>query len=574
MVDSDTVLWLNETQAYLDGEHGEEAAAALRKLLTDTLRIVVVGAMWDTDWAALTARTAVGRPGHPQAKELLDQSAVKIAVPPSFTGQALTELSQVAHDDPRLAEASPRGIDHRRVHSVLAGGPWLIDFYTHGVGPHTKAVLDAAIDAWLLGHHAPLPAAMLEVAAVRYLDERERAVSANWFDDALAQATTKIKGAVAPLTAVRTRRGAGAPDGFLVADYLLQHASRNPRPPLQPPELWEALASHTMRADDHLRIAEVAEKRGYRHHAVLHFRPAADTSNNSDSPARPGEVPVLSHVGPARPGDCPVDIEFSDAQDHLAPLMSHGRISFSVRDESVRASMWSGTISGDVRQSAQRGFAELLEKAGHFDEAIELQRHLAEQGDRSAPRKLAELLERTGHIDEAVATWRSLAATDEMDDYPVRALTGLLARAGRIDEAVEVALQLADRGYGYAVEELAGLLEDAGKLDEAVALWHVLTRRDDIYAMRMLAALLEGTGRIKEALAVWRDAAEHGETYGVEALAGVLERAGRVDEAAAAWQPAAPRRRHVRGPHAGRVAAASWTDRRSGRPMGASRRAR
>ena len=539
MVDSETVLWLNETQAYLDGEHGEEAAAALRKLLTGTLRIAVVGTMWDTDWAALTTRTAVGAPGHPQARELLDQSAVKIAVPASFTGQALTELSQVAHGDPRLAEAFHAALGTGEFAQVLAGGPWLIDFYTHGAGPHTKAVLDAAIDAWLLGHHAPLPAAMLEVAAAGYLNKRERAVSVNWLDDALAQATTKIKGAVAPLTAVRTRRGAGAADGFLVADYLLQHASRNPRPPLQPTEVWEALASHTVRADDHLRIAQGAMKRGYGHQAVLHFRSAAESSSVDDSPVRQRDVPVLSHVGPAWRADSAPAIELFDAHGHLAPLMSHERISFNVYDESAGTPIWSGTSSGDVAQSAQRGLAELLERAGHLDEATELQRQLAEQGNRSAPGKLAELLERTGHIDEAVATWRTLAATDEMDDYPMRALTGLLARAGRIDEAVEVAQQMADSGYSYAIEELAGLLENAGKLNEAIAVWQILTQRDDIYAMRMLAALLEGAGRIEEALAVWKDAAERGETFGIEALAGALERAGRVDEAAAAWQPAA-----------------------------------
>ncbi len=158
MVGSETVLWLNETQAYLDGERGEEAAAALRRLLTGTLRVVVVGTIWDTDWRALTARSAAGGPGHPQARELLDQSTVKIAVPASFTRRTLTELCQAAGDDPRLAEAFHAAWETGEIAQVLAGGPWLIDFYTDA-GPHTKAVLDAAIDAWLLGHNAPLPSA-------------------------------------------------------------------------------------------------------------------------------------------------------------------------------------------------------------------------------------------------------------------------------------------------------------------------------------------------------------------------------------------------------------------------------
>jgi hypothetical protein len=56
---------------------------------------------------------------------------------------------------------------------------------------------------------APLPAAMLE--------------EAGWFDGAMAQATAKIKGAVAPLTAVRIRRGAGAPDGYLKRRAVAHH---------------------------------------------------------------------------------------------------------------------------------------------------------------------------------------------------------------------------------------------------------------------------------------------------------------------------------------------------------------
>ena len=83
MVDSETVLWLNETQAYLDGEHGEEAAAALRKLLTGTLRIAIVGTMWDTDWDALTARTIIGGPGHPQAENYSTSPLSRSRCPPA-----------------------------------------------------------------------------------------------------------------------------------------------------------------------------------------------------------------------------------------------------------------------------------------------------------------------------------------------------------------------------------------------------------------------------------------------------------------------------------------------------------
>ena len=511
MVGSETVLWLNETQAYLDGEHGEEAAAALRRLLTSTLRVVVVGTMWDTDWRALTARPVAGDLGHPQARELLDQSTVKIAVPASFTGRTLTELRQAAGNDPRLAEAFQAAWETGEIAQVLAGGPWLIDFYADA-GPHTKAVLDAAIDACLLGHNAPLPSAILEEAATGYLDERQRAVSAPWFDDVLAQVTAKIKGAVAPLTAVRTRQGAGEPDGYLVADYLLQHASNGRRFPLLPVELWEALASHTTGPADHVRIAQAALKRNYRRHAALHFRSAVESNNGDHPPVRLADVAVL---GAVPNGHHQLVISLGPFV-HVPPVGHSAPGSPSMRP---------GYVSGDLGQASRRGLAELLEQAGHLHEAAELQRYLAQRGDEPALAKLAELLEQTGEIDEAAAMWRRLANSKDLDDYALRSLTSLFARVGRIDEAVEVSKQLADRGYGYAIEELAGLLEDAGKVDEAVAVWQLLALRGDIYAMRMLARLLEEGRPIDEAAAVWQPAAEHDEAYAKEGLGGILERA-------------------------------------------------
>jgi tetratricopeptide (TPR) repeat protein/transcriptional regulator with XRE-family HTH domain len=524
---SETVLWLNETQAYLDGEHGEEAAAALRRLLASSQRIVVVGTMWDTDWHLLTARPVAGERGHSQARELLDQS-VKVVVPASFTGQALTELRLAACNDPRLAEAVCAASGTGEIAQVIAGGPWLLDFYRHEADPHTKAVLNAAIDAWLVGHHAPLPAAMLEEAAVGYLDDRQRAVSPGWFDDALAWAIAKIRGAVAPLTAVRTRHGAGAPDGYLLADYLLQHANRNRRPSLQPAELWDALASHDARADDHVRIGQSALNRNYKRYAALHFRLAVEGTDIGDSPVHPAEVLMMGPAGIARDH---LIFSFAGSVMHVTP----GDHPTSGQGMMPMAS----AIRGDPKQSARRGLSELLERVGQIDEATELQRHLAKRGDKPAAAELARLLEQAGRTDEAVAEWRRLVASDETDDVPMKALAALLARAGRIDEALKVSQDLADRGNNYAMEALAGLLEEAGKLDEAASVWQRLARRGDVYAMRMQAELLEQAGRTHDAMTVWKLAAESGETYAMEALAGLLERAGRIDEAVTVWQPAA-----------------------------------
>jgi tetratricopeptide (TPR) repeat protein/transcriptional regulator with XRE-family HTH domain len=511
---SEIVLWLNETQAYLDGEHGEEAAAALRRMLATTARVVVVGTMWSTDWKFLTARPPWGSPSHAQARELLEQSAVKIPVPASFKAQDLAEFFQLASNDPRLTEALNAASETGEIAQVLAGGPWLLDFYRNEATPYTKALLDAAIDCWILGYHDPLPAAALKQATAGYLDERQRAVSADWFDDALVLATTKIKGAVAPLTAVRTRSGAGSADGYLVADYLLEHTSGS-RPRLLPADLWDALAAHATGADDHFRLAQSALARGYRRHAVLHFRSAVKSSDSGQRPIRPAEA-VTRNRG--------------DNAGHLL-LLSSAERSWQAGLESpivCELPLMATRFHGVPSRVLRRTLGNAMTQARQVDEALG---------------KLAELLRTAGHTDEAMAALQRLATGPHFDDYPVdypaRELADLLARTGRIDEAIEKSQHLVDRGNNYAMEALAGFLEEAGKLDEAAAIWQRLAGRGDIYAMRMLAELLERANRIGEAMTVWQAAAERGETYAMEALAGLLQRAGRTCDAVAVWQPAA-----------------------------------
>ena len=491
-----TVLWLNETRAYLDGQHGEEAAAALRRLLAGRPSILVVGSMWLTDWQTLTRRPGPGQLGQSQARELLDQSAIKINVPSNFTGQALADMKKAAGADPRLAEAVKTASDTGEIAQLLAGGPRLIDFYEHEADPHTKAVLDAAIDARLLGHHAALPAILLKEGATGYLDERQRVAGEGWFDRALSSARAKIRETIAPLAAVRTRRGVGDPDGYLLADYLVQHASANWRI-LPPVELWDALAAHTASAADHDRIADSARQSAYWRHAALHLRSVGDTSALARLLERAGRV---------------------DEAVELWPPAEHGH-AFPVE-----------------------ALAGLLERAGRLDEAAVLWRRLAERDDTFAMGALAEVLERAGRLDEAIELWQRLAAKPD-DVYAtgaVDALAGLLGRAGRVDEAIEVLLPAAERGDADAMQELADLLARAGRSGEAERWLRRSVERGDDDAMQELAGLLERAGRVDEAVEVLLPAAERDDDA-MQELAGLLERAGRVDEAVEVLLPAAER---------------------------------
>jgi hypothetical protein len=85
-----TVVWLNETQSYLDpadGGLGERVAAGLRELLRDPARapvlVLVLATLWPRYWGTLTARPDGGPDPHAQARELL--AGHDITVPSAFT---------------------------------------------------------------------------------------------------------------------------------------------------------------------------------------------------------------------------------------------------------------------------------------------------------------------------------------------------------------------------------------------------------------------------------------------------------------------------------------------------------
>lgn len=77
-----TVVWLNETQHYLDPDPlGEQVAASLRELLNDPSRapVLILGTLWPQRWDTLTARTVPDR--HAGARELLGFGVLSIGPP-------------------------------------------------------------------------------------------------------------------------------------------------------------------------------------------------------------------------------------------------------------------------------------------------------------------------------------------------------------------------------------------------------------------------------------------------------------------------------------------------------------
>ena len=313
-----TVLWLGELRQYADADGGAEVLGRLADLIVGEGRLLIT-TVWPEQWNAYTAAARPGLktgPADPAgtAGRLLeplpeltgrDPAAIDparggvIDIPPRFTAADLEAVARTG--DPVLAKtaaaAASAGQDGQ-VTQYLAGVPDLLDRYEGSGGdPYGQAVLTAAMDAVRLGHASPLPAALIQEAAVGYLTGPQRTTSIeSWRDTALAWAAEELKGAVRALQPVPPPSGTGVA-GYQVADYLDQYGRRTRQDQLGPPSLWDALTARTVSASDLTRLGQAAQDRGlYRHAAALWTRAATLGSTNA---ARQ----LITHLRRVSPGD-------------------------------------------------------------------------------------------------------------------------------------------------------------------------------------------------------------------------------------------------------------------------------
>ena len=287
-----TVLWLGELRQYADADGGAAALGRLADLLGGEGHLVIT-TVWPEQWTTYTAAARAG-PGAANpagtAGRLLgrlpdltgaDPARVDparggvIDVPDQFTAADLDAAARAG--DPLLAEAAAAAAgagQSGQVTQYLAGVPSLLDRYAGpGGDPYGQAVITAAMDAARLGHASPLPAALVQEAAVGYLTGPQRTKDiAAWRDAALAWAAAELNGAVRALRPIPPQDGTGVA-GYQVADYLDQHARRTRRDLPGPPSLWDALTTHATTTRDLIRLGQAAQDRGlYRYAAALWTR--------------------------------------------------------------------------------------------------------------------------------------------------------------------------------------------------------------------------------------------------------------------------------------------------------------
>ncbi len=573
-----TVVWLDELQRYLDGEHGL-TGSVVRALLTASHPVVIIGTLWPDLYKAYTAVRVPGAADpHAREREVLDLAAV-VRIDPEFSPAEQDRARAAAARDRRLTvalQAPGYGLTQ-----TLAAAPHLVARWQDAKtdDPYAWAVLTAALDVARLGARAPLGPDLLRDAAPDYCTSQQLAEAPdNWFEQALAYATEKLHGAVAALTPAGA--GMGQLTGYTVADYLIQHATRERRSACVPASTWDAVLNYIYEPGDAARLADSAwsrllygyanqlyiraasagdsnaawqltnllAERGDRDRAAQILRPWADVNGLAawklaELLAEGGDLDELRARGEAGDGY---------AAARLAELLAdQGELDEAVQvlrvpADTPRGVQAAGLLAdllvrrGDLDglrtradagdRHAALGVAELLAKRGDLDQAENILRARAAAGDWDAARQLGELLATRGDLDGAAQLFHAQA--DVGDEGAAWLLADLLAERGDLEglraraEAERLRAR-ADADDGFAAERLADLLAERGDLEGLRA----RADADDRFAAERLADLLAKRGNPDRAAQILRAQVDAGDKDAARSLAGLLTSQGQGEEA-------------------------------------------
>ena len=461
----ETVVWLDELQRYLDGEHGL-TSGVVRALLNAPHPAVIIGTLWPDRYTAYTTVPAPGAADpHARERQVLDLAAV-VRIDPAFSPAEQVRARDAAARDPRLkialdAAAQDRAgaavardprpkigleADQYRLTQALAAAPQLVARWQDAqtASPYAWAVLTAALDAARLGARAPLRADFLRTAAPGYCigQQRQTEPPDNWFEQALAYGTAKLHGAAAALSPARADMGQVA--GYTAADYLVQLARWERRYERVPASTWEAILSHISDPADTARLAHSARNRLLYRYATPLYRHAAEAG---DGTAALRLAELLTERG-----------------DLNEAAQIHDR---AVRILRAQAEAGDGAAASRLAELlTERG--DLNEAAQIHDRAVRILRAQAEAGDGAAASRLAELLTERGDLNDAAQIHdravRILRAQAEAGDGAAASrLAELLTERGDLDGL----RARVDAGDGAAASRLPGLLTKQGRGEEA-----------------------------------------------------------------------------------------------------------
>jgi len=454
------VVWLDELQRYLDGEHGL-TAAVIRAQLAGPCPVVFIGTLWPDYYTAYNTVPASGdEDSHARERQLLDLATV-IRIAPEFSPAEQDRARVAAARDSRLLVAldSPGyGLTQ-----TLAAAPQLVARWENA-DPYARAVLAAALDIARLGARAPLSAVMLRAAAPGYCTSREQAQAPrNWFKQSLAYGTGTVHGAAAALVPVGA--GMGQTGGYTVANYLLQHVAHERRTLQVPASTWDAILTHVSDPADAARLAGSADSRLLYRYSIPLYRQAADAGDDhaawhlAGQLVRHGDIAELRSR--AQAGDREAAFRLAGPlgdRDDIEELRSRADVGDS--DALGQLVDWLGARI-NIRELEARA------NAGDMRVALRLARVMAERGDieglrsRAAAGDQYAALALGGRGD--IGELRTRADTGDED--AAKLLATLLARRGDMEEL----RSRADAGEQYAAMRLAVLLAERTDIMELQA---------------------------------------------------------------------------------------------------------
>jgi TPR repeat protein len=481
-----TVLWLDELRDFLSGRHGPSVATALRRLLAGEHRVVAIGTLWPKDWQTHADNRSEPGQGAAAVRELLGR-AIRVKVPPQFSALEWER----AKEQRTLAFAVESCSATRKLPQFLAATPHLLERYADA-DTYSSALLTAAMDARRLGYRALLTSRFLKRAAVGYLDEQSRVnPPRDWYARALRYATTEVKGAVAPLTPLRTVPGIGNANGFQLADSLEDYAQSARSQVIVPVEVWDALVDEAQDPDDLERLGMAAQDRGYYRYMHIFCRPAA-----------------------ARGRGIALHLVTRNLEDQ------------GLAEEAIALRI-AAAEAGDTEEMKHLSWH--WERKGQIDKAQEVWRRAAEEGCAAAQNGLAEVLARDGDVSAAEQWWRS--AADAGHAQAMRALAESLESRGLDRDAEHWWRRAVAAGEWYAAHRLTRLLKESGRAGEAAEIWRPRATLHETEAMHELARILEAAGDPRAAAEWWQRAIDAGSAKAVFCLEGLLFRYGNTEDA-------------------------------------------
>ncbi|MER5757555.1 hypothetical protein [Streptomyces sp. NPDC002088] len=505
LVGPQTVVWLNDTQHYLNTELGEQIAVALRELLDDPDRapVLVLGTLWREHHGELSRPPTAWRDPHPQARQLLRSVGV-LSVSDTFSAEETRQAA--ASDDPRLTRAA--GESGGRITQFLAGVPELRRRYE--TAPATvRAVLDAAIDIRRCGHGPDISSLLLEEAAFQLLDDVTLStLKTTWITKALDYTSAPCYGVRGLVTATRPSQS-----HYRLSDIIEQEGrqARASSVPLQP--FWEVLRRHAD-APELVQIGSEAQTRGLFHEASLFYMAAVRSGHRRAAWSLASMLEGCDRVSEAVRwyrwcAESGVD---DDAYARVAWLTD--RFSDLDPEDSIR---W---LRKQIETAPERGSTTSTEAALEAlanlleDRRDELNRVLSHHYGVDDETELRELGDRLAYLKDDPVPLRYWD-DDELHigslmSGPNPAIIWIgdpLVRAGRIDEAIHHYQSFSGEST-YAMRQAVRLMQQAGRTEEATDWLRRELSSGNERALWITAEVLARTGHAFEAEQLRR--------YGVE----------------------------------------------------------